>query len=280
MLVLIVVGLVGLLGLGLTVRWGGLPYRPWGAELSPSAQSGLRRYLRGAAVGVGGGVGAGLLVTGPAMRLIMRLLAVTGGAEAQGRLTEADEVIGDIDVNGTVALLLFGGAMPGLASGVAYVLLRRWLPAGRGGAALFGVLHLLTLATRIDPLRPGNPDFDLVGPGWLSVGTLGLAVVLHGMAVAAFVNRYSRGFPSPSGGLAASVRAVLPLVPALPLLPFMAPFLAAGLVATLGWVYVRPVQRWVRAPAVDSGGRLLLVAVGLALLPFTVLDLVRIIDRP
>ena len=39
-------------------------------------------------------------------RLIMRLLAVTAGDDAQGRLTEADEVVGEIDLGGTVALVL------------------------------------------------------------------------------------------------------------------------------------------------------------------------------
>ena len=58
------------------------------------------------------GSGPGLLVTGPAIRLIMRLLAVTSGDDAQGRITEADEVVGRIDVVGTIGLGNLGGSSP------------------------------------------------------------------------------------------------------------------------------------------------------------------------
>ncbi|MGH9285649.1 MAG: hypothetical protein ACRD0M_08230, partial [Acidimicrobiales bacterium] len=61
------------------------------------------RYARGLAIGLGAGFWAGLLMTGPAVRLIMRLLAATAGAEAQGALTEAEEVVGDISLGGLLA---------------------------------------------------------------------------------------------------------------------------------------------------------------------------------
>ena len=56
----------------------------------------------GAAVGLTGGFWTGLLVTGPAVRLAMRLLAVTGGDDAQGRITEAEEVVGSVSLDGTI----------------------------------------------------------------------------------------------------------------------------------------------------------------------------------
>jgi hypothetical protein len=48
----------------------------------------------------------------------------------------------------------------------------RWLPAGWVGGLASGVLLLVVAGTRLEPLRRGNPDFDLVGPGWLSVAAL------------------------------------------------------------------------------------------------------------
>jgi hypothetical protein len=202
MVLMTVVALLLVAGVVLTLRWGGAGYQPWAPQPGPQPE-GARlpasavavRYLRGAAVGLTGGFWAGLLVTGPAVRLAMRLLAVTGGDDAQGRITEAEEVVGSISLDGTIGLVLFGGVLPGLLSGAIYVVVRRLLPAGRLGGVAFGALHLLVAATRIDPLRPDNPDFDVVGPGWLSLTVFGLAAVVHGMAVAAYVDRYSHDLP-------------------------------------------------------------------------------------
>src|SRR5262245_16888733 len=86
-------------GIGLTLWWGGTPYRPWDPEDgtdSPSAKAAAQRYLRGVAVAIVAGFWAGVLLTGPAVRLIMRLLAVTASDGAQGRITEADEIVGVI----------------------------------------------------------------------------------------------------------------------------------------------------------------------------------------
>jgi hypothetical protein len=171
-----VMGLLLLVGLVLTLWWGGTAYRRWqpgigggsdradAATLPPSIRTTVLVYLRGLAIALVGGFWAGALVTGPAVRLIMRLLAVTAGDDAQGRITEADEVVGRIELDGTIGLYIFGGILPGLLSGAIYVLIRRWLPGGRLGGVAFGSLHLVIAATRIDPLRPENPDFDLVGP--------------------------------------------------------------------------------------------------------------------
>ena len=181
--------------------WGGIAYRLWEPESDDrsdraetdntpaSVRITVLRYMRGVAVALVGGFWAGALVTGPAVRLIMRLLAVTAGDDAQGRITEADEVVGRIELDGTIGLYVFGGVLPGLLSGAIYVVIRRWLPAGRIGGVVFGSLHLVVAATRIDPLRPDNPDFDLVGPGWLSVTTFGLTCVVHGW----------QSSPSPTG---------------------------------------------------------------------------------
>lgn len=310
--VILMAVLVGVLvaGVVLTSSWGRVPYRPWEPEpghdrraAPPSAGEVAARYLRGAAIGLTGGFWAGLLVTGPAVRLAMRLLAVTGGDDAQGRITEADELVGSISLDGTIGLVLFGGVLPGLLSGAIYVVLRRLLPGGALGGVTFGALHLLVAATRIDPLRPGNPDFDLVGPGWLSVTVFGLAAVLHGMAVAAYVNRYSHALPpgatagdipavAPAGagsapGRAVSARsrrvaAIAPLVPpALLLIPgavLLVP-VAAGLVVAVAASRVGGLVRAVGSDAAVLAGRAVLLAVALAYLPGAVTDLHDVVVR-
>jgi hypothetical protein len=197
-------------------------------------------------------------------------------------LTEADEVAGSINVDGTIALFVFGGVLPGLLSGAIYVVCRRWLPSGRLGGVVFGVLHLVIAATRIDPLRPDNPDFDLVGPGWLAVATFGLASIVHGMAVVAIANRYSHSFPPEVTSRTVRIRAVLPLVlPALLLIPFFTILLtiAAGLAIYIAASRSGPLVRFARSRGAVFAGRVAVGLVAVALLPSTVADLHDVVDR-
>ena len=175
----------------------------------------------------------------------------------KAEFTEADEVVGRIELDGTIGLYLFGGILPGLLSGAIYVLIRRFLPAGRFGGVVFGLLHLVIAATRIDPLRPDNPDFDLVGPGWLSVTTFGLTCVLHGMAVVAIANRYSTSLPPAANSRAAWIRVLVPL--AMPAVFVVIPFVAAALILGLALTIV--FSRFVPAVrAAHSRGALLTAA--------------------
>ena len=296
-MVMILMGVTGcllLVGITVTLWWARTDYEAWepgyadgaasGADLTPAHRVPLRvaalRYLRGVAIALVGGFWAGLLVTGPAIRLIMRLLAVTAGDAAQGRITEADEVVGKINLDGTLGLFVFGGILPAMLSGAIYVLVRRWLPSGLLTGVTFGALHLVFAATRIDPLRPGNPDFGLVGPGWLAVATFGLAAILHGMAVVAIANRYSHAISPDATSLAKWVRATLPLVPpallVLLFFPVLVP-LAAGLVVALVGSQIGLVVRAVRSRFALLAGRIAIVIVVILLLPGTITDLGDII---
>lgn len=290
-------GLMGALlvvGVVATVAWGGSPYQRWHpakegrrdreptstADAVPSVVEASQRYLRGVAVALVGGFWAGALVTGPAMRLIMRLLAVTGGDDAQGRITEAEEVVGDISLDGTVGLYLFGGILPGLLSGAIYVVVRRWLPAGHVGGVVFGLLHLIVAATRVDPLRPDNRDFDIVGPGWLSVLTFGLAAIGHGMAVAAVANRFSAVFPPASRQLAVRLRSWLPLMPPLLLLVpgvFLLVPIGIGLVLAVALLKLDGSAHVTASRPFELGGRIAAALLAVALAPGAVADLRDII---
>src|SRR5215216_994734 len=196
-IVLVVVGLLAI------VRWGGLavqpPPTPADDDTVPAARPPVslvvRRYLWYLTLAISAGVGAGILAAGAGGRLAMRLLAVTAGPTAQGRITEADQVVGRISAEGTLGFIVFTGLFFGVASGAAYLLLRRWLPGGRTGGVAFGALLLILAGTRLEPLRPGNPDFDLVGPGWVAVAAFTALVVFHGVLVAALAGRVSRAVP-------------------------------------------------------------------------------------
>ena len=156
---------------------------------------------------------------------------------------------------------------------------RRWLPSGRLGGVVFGALHLVVAATRIDPLRSDNPDFDLLGPGWLAVAAFGLACVFHGMAVVAIANRYSHNIPPAAS---ARTRAVVPLIlPALLLIPAFVLLvnIAVGFVITIAGSRIEPVVRFVRSRGALVGGRIAVVLLAVALLPGTITDVHDVIVR-
>jgi hypothetical protein len=229
-------------------------------------------------VAVASGVGAGFLAAGAGGRLVMRLLAVTAGPEAQGRITEADEVVGRVSVDGTLGFVVFTGLFFGLVTGALYLLVRRWLPAGRVGGLAYGALLLVVAGTRLDPLRPGNPDFDLVGPGWVSVAAFATLVVFHGMLVAALAGRISRAVPLLGGGPGA-IAAHAPLLLLLPLGAAVLVLAIVGAVVVLASQIPVVVTAW-RNRRLMTVGRVALAVVALVALPGFVSAVVDILGRP
>lgn len=278
-IVLVVVGLLAI------VRWGGLAVQPPAAPADddtvpadrPPVSLVVRRYLWYLTLAISAGVGAGILAAGAGGRLAMRLLAVTAGPTAQGRITEADQVVGRISAEGTLGFIVFTGLFFGAASGAAYLLLRRWLPGGRTGGVAFGALLLVLAGTRLEPLRPGNPDFDLVGPGWVSVAAFAALVLFHGMLLAALAGRLSRAVPL----LALTPRAIIAHVPLL--------LLALGSVALVAAIVGVAVVSASQVPAVAgvwrdrrlvTAGRVILSLVALAALPSFARAITDILGRP
>jgi hypothetical protein len=285
MWVIVVCLVLVLAGLLAIIRWGGLVVQPPPTPAEdyavpaggPPVGLVVRRYLWYLTLAISAGVGAGILAAGAGGRLVMRLLAVTAGPDAQGRITEADQVVGHITADGTLGFIVFTGLFFGGASGAAHLLLRRWLPAGRTGGLAFGALLLVLAGTRLEPLRPGNPDFDLVGPGWVAVAAFAALVLFHGMLVVALAGRLSRAVPL----LAPTARAIVAHVPLL--------LLALGsvaLVAAIVGVVVVPASQ---VPAVAAAwrdrrsvaaGRVVLVLVALVAMPSFASAVVDILGRP
>ncbi len=287
MWVIVVCIALGLAGLAAVVRWGGLAVEPppapapEGAGPTDPPPVGLvvRRYLWYLAVAVASGAAAGILAAGAGGRLVMRLLAVTAGAGAQGQITEAEEIVGRITVNGTIGFVLFTGLFLGLPSAAGYLLLRRWLPAGRAGGLAYGALLLVAAGTRLEPLRRGNPDFDLVGPGWVAVAAFAALVVFHGMLIAALAGRLSRAVPL----LAARPRAIAVHVP---LLLLVLPGTSVALVLVLVGAVVVLMSRipsvvaaW-HARRLVTVGRVALAVAALVAFPGFASAIVDILGRP
>lgn len=148
----IVVGSVFLLLLGLlvVVLWGGRGLRePPAEKRQPDTDStaqqvrnrakwgALRRFFWWANVIAFSALVSALLAAWPGGRLVMRILADTSPASAQGRLTEAQALVGFPSLGGTIALLFFGALPAGFLAAVLFPLVRRWLPRGRLAGPLF-----------------------------------------------------------------------------------------------------------------------------------------------
>src|SRR5215216_851785 len=107
--ILLCIALV-LVGLVAVVPVGGMAVEPppvpgpdgAGPTVPPPVSLVVRRYLWYLAVALLAGAAAGILAAGAGGRLVMRLLAVTAGADAQGQITEADQLVGRITVDGTL----------------------------------------------------------------------------------------------------------------------------------------------------------------------------------
>jgi hypothetical protein len=282
MAVIVVCIVLVLAGLAAVVRWGGLTVEPAPVAADsaepPSMGLVLRRCLWYLTLAITSGLLAGILAAGAGGRLVMRLLAVTAGTAAQGRITEAEQLVGRITVGGTLGFVVFTALFFGLASGMVYLLARRWLPAGWAGGLAYGGLLLVAAGTRLEPLRRGNPDFDLVGPGWVSVAAFALLVVFHGMLVAALAGRLSRAVPL----LAAEPRTIAAHAPLL-LLLLLAPL---GLVAAIAGAVVVVASRIpqvvvaVQARRLVTVGRAALAVAGLVLVPGFVSSVIDIVGRP
>jgi hypothetical protein len=279
MAVVVICVLLLLAGLLAVIRWGGLavqsPPTPGGAARRLPVGLVIRHYLWYVTVAMAAGVGAGILAAGAGGRLVMRLLAVTAGPNAQGQITEANEIVGRITVDGTVGFFLFTGILFGLAAAAAYLPLRRWLPNGPAGGLTFGALLLIVASTRIDPLRANNPDFSLVGPAWVAVVAFVALGLFHGMVVAALAGRYSRALPL----VASRPRALAVYAPLLLLIPlfFVLPVIfAVGLVAVIV-SQIRPAVAFWHDHRVVRVGRVALAAVGLIALPGFVSAIVDIL---
>ena len=182
-------------GVRLTVRWSSIetatPPGPGDQRAGTVALRTLWWFGLAARVGLATGV----LIIGAGGRLAMRLLAITAGDDAQGAVTEAGEVVGEISVGGTLGFFVFVGLFGGALSALLYVALRRWLPRGPYRGLLYGAMLLVVFGARLEPLRTDNEDFDSVGPPWVSIITFALLALAQGAAVASFTARWSRTQP-------------------------------------------------------------------------------------
>ena len=268
-------------GLGAIWRWGSFDLEvPWeSGHLPMTVKETLHRYLWYVTVGLAGSVVAGIVMLGAGGRLVMRLLAVTAGSDAQGVITEADEIVGEITLGGTLGFIAFVGILGGSLLGLVFMLVRHWLPGGIWRGVTFGVLVMVVLATRADPLRPDNPDFDLVGPDWVAVLAFAAILIGYGMLLSAIVGRYSRFLPL----LKRDLKTIAKYVPAYVLsalaLPALAiPVVGVGVLAVVS-TRIKRIDRILSSERIVMIGRALIVLVAAVAVPGFVMGVADILGN-
>ena len=173
----------------------------------------LRDISRGALAGLI----VGVVVLGPGGRIVMRLAALVDPASV-GLRTENGNRIGDITLEGTAVLIIFGGILVGAAASVVWIAIQQWIP-GRPAVRAALAMPIAVALTGFQLVRPENHDFRILAPvGPILVLLLGLVAVAG--LVFAVVDRWLDGrLPQPSSRLTPSV--VIYLLMILAGLPFL-----------------------------------------------------------
>jgi hypothetical protein len=179
-----------------TTELGGRPMTSRGGEI-------LRDIARGGIAGII----VGLLVAGLGGRLVMRVATILH-EDKVGIFTENGEVIGHISLNGTLALMIFGGLGMGLLAGAIWVIVSPWIP-GRGIArALVTAIAAIGLGT--PPLiQRTNPDFIVLGRDPIVVALLVALVGLVGFSIALVDGALDARLPRAIGGIGISTSVYL-----------------------------------------------------------------------
>lgn len=271
-------GVVLTLALVLAVRWRDLDIEPIGAPPADAGALGrARHHLWWVQLVLLSGITAGVLVMGTGGRLAMRLLGATGGDTAQRQVTEAGEVVGEVTVSGTLSFVLFIGMFVGILTSIAWFALRRFLPARWVGGLAFGAGLLVVLGTRSDPLRPGNEDFDIVGPWWLAVLVFSALALAHGFTLAAFSARLSRWLPLVGRNRRSLSYASLALL--VPAFPFAVLALVSGLLYVFGGDLLDRARRWSTGPTGRRVGQVVVLTAVVVAAPGFALAIGDLIGR-
>lgn len=168
----------------------------------------LAEQVRQICAVLGAGFVGGFLGFGLGGRLMMRLLAVTS-PDAQGRLTEADEIVGEVSGGGTM-FLIFLLTFVGVVGALALHLLRPLLPSRTLAAgAVVGAIGGGVMIRPSELLNPENRDFAILEPTWLAVLLCVGVVAVGALATAVLVDRWVPRWPAP----AFSVRGIAGLTP-------------------------------------------------------------------
>ena len=207
--------------------------------VAPPFRSQFNAYLRRFAWASVSGIVAGLLVIGLGGRLAMRILAITSSDAVHGAFTDAGEQINEFTLDGTIGLMIFGGAFGGLVGGWLYALIRSLLPEAKGARLRACALIGMAVGAPVF-VEPGKRDFSILDPLWLAVALFVVLSAVFAIVVSLIAERW-RGFYETTPLRFPRMLAFAPMI----LVGLVPPFLVGGLL--VGVVYASLVA-WAPPP--------------------------------
>lgn len=142
----------------------------------------LSEVLRDIARGGLAGAITGFLIGGLGGRVVMSAAAVLN-PDATGFQTENGELIGAFTLNGTLALMLFGGLGGGIVLGLLWVIASPWLPVSARRRTLLAMPMTVGLVGMF-LVRASNTDFSLLDRDLAIIAMFLALIALAGGAVA------------------------------------------------------------------------------------------------
>lgn len=220
-----------------------------GLSSHPPTAGSISVVLRDIARGGLAGAVTGIVVAGLGGRVVMRLAAIAVPA-ASGRFTENGNQVGVITMEGTLALVLFGGLFFGVLGGTIWVVVSPWIPGKTVGRAILAAPIAVAL-TGIGLIKGSNPDFLILRHDAMVVAMLLGLVALAGLTVALMDTWLDARIPQAGvSGKSDAIYASLSLAGGLLILPLaLQLYLAASVwlwlaliavgLATLAWWWMR-----------------------------------------
>ena len=143
------------------------------------------------------GILAGVVFLDIGSRIAMRIVTILN-PEAKGILTDADQVVGAITVEGTFTLVVFFGIVGGIMAGGLWVVVREFLPNRMSIQVLLAGV-VAALAGSFVVIESSNEDFRIFDPVVLNVVMFIVLVGLAGSGTAIGDRMLQSRLPSGSG---------------------------------------------------------------------------------
>lgn len=181
----------------------------------------IQLIIRQAAIGSIAGILVGAVVIGGGARVLMRIAALLSRPELTGAMTENGNRVGDVTLDGTLALLIFTGMAFGWLGGIVVMAVRPWLPAeGWQRLLLAGAIGFAVAGPMV--LQGENrADYERFGILGVNICLFMLLPVAFGMAVIPVIDaldrRIPQALPSLRLGAKAAIASILMVLVALPL---------------------------------------------------------------